>query len=199
VSGPSAAAGKGRVVRELIEMAGVPCWHSVSMTTRAMRSDDQPHHTYIFVSPEEFTSVEDAGGMLEANGTTEGNRYGTPLAPVLEHLAAGEVVIMEIDIYGGRAVHEIVPDALFVFIKPTHGDTDEDVAELRHRLEGRGTNDQASMERRLEQARRELAEVHEMGIYDAMIVNAKGKSQEAAAEILELMRRHWPHLHVSQD
>jgi guanylate kinase len=192
ISGPSAGAGKGKVISELLAMTGEAIWQSVSVTTRPLRADDKLHHHYDFVSAAEFRRAEEAGELLEANGVTEGNRYGTPLGRILEHLEEGKIVLLEIEVNGARFVHEVLPEGLFIFIKPTAGGMKEDEAELRKRLEARGTNDAASMERRLAQAAHELRNATEFGIYDAFVVNAHGKSERAAQEILGLIKQKWP-------
>jgi guanylate kinase len=187
VSGPSAGAGKGKVIRDLLKMAGDDMWLSVSMTTRQVRSDDVIHHTYHFVSLEEFEAAEAAGELLEANGVTEGNRYGTPLQPILDHLAAGDTVLLEIEVNGAEFVRQLLPSTLCVFIRPTDGSLEDDIAELRRRLAKRGTNDAASTERRISQAADELKLARELNIYDAWIVNATGHSEEAARQIYGLI------------
>jgi len=83
-------------------------------------------------------------------------------------------------------VHQVLPDELSIFIKPTNGGLDEDLAELRRRIEKRGTNDEASIERRLEQAARELEQARNLGFY-TWIVNETGKSEEAARGIYDLI------------
>jgi guanylate kinase len=171
----------------LLEVAGSKYWLSVSDTTRQIRSDDVVHHTYNFVSLEEFERAEQAGELLEANGVTEGNRYGTPLRPVVEHLQAGDVVLLELEVNGAEFVKHLLPDTLAVFITPTDGGMDADLAELRRRLVGRGTSDADSVERRLGQAADELRLAKEIGIYDAWVVNATGHSDVAAQEILDLI------------
>jgi guanylate kinase len=188
ISGPSAGAGKGKVIRDLLGMAGPEFWLSVSMTTRQIRSDDIVHHTYSFVTIEEFERAEQAGELLEANGVTEGNRYGTPLRPIIEHLRAEDVVLLEIEVRGAELVKRLVPSALCVFITPTDGDLEANIAELRRRLVGRGTSDADSVERRLSQAADELHAAKELGFYDAWVVNASGRSEDAAREILALIK-----------
>jgi guanylate kinase len=190
VSGPSAGAGKGKVLDELLDMASEPLWKSVSVTTRQPRPGEVLHHKYIFVDKADFERREAAGDFLEANGLTVGNRYGTPLAPILEHLSRGDIVILEIEVNGAQFVHEVAPGALFVFIKPTDGGLDEDIAELRRRIEKRGTEDAAVIDKRLEQAAGELRRARELGIYDQWIVNVTGKSEEAAGRLRDLIRGH---------
>ncbi len=189
ISGPSAGAGKGKVIAELLEMAAEPLWLSVSATTRQPRPGEVLHHAYSFIDKPEFERRELEGDFLEANGVTAGSRYGTPLAPILEHLSRGDIVLLEIEVNGAHFVHEVVPDALFLFIKPTDGDLDEDIAELRRRIEKRGTEDAAVIDRRLEQAAGELRAARELAFYDEWVVNATGKSEEAAARIHDLIRQ----------
>ena len=197
ISGPSAGAGKGRVIQQLKELDPENLWQSASMTTRARRADD--HHQYLFVTREEFDAAESEGKMLEANGVTEGNRYGTPLEPILAHLRQGKTVILEIEINGARFVHDVLPDALFLYIKPTDGKVEDDLEVLKERLEGRGTNDQASIQRRLEQARGELEAAAKADFYNERIINATGKSDEAAGRILELIQaKYYAHGEVSR-
>ncbi len=188
VSGPSAGAGKGKVLDEMLEFAD-KVWLSVSTTTREPRPGEVHHHKYNFLTREQFDALEAEGGFLEANGLTEGARYGTPIGPIFEHLEAGDTVILEIEIHGGTFVHDLAPDGLYIFIKPTHGSLEDDIAELRHRIEGRGTNDAASIERRLEQAASELEQARELGFY-TWVVNEKGKSEDAAREIYELIQKN---------
>ena len=187
ITGPSAGAGKGKVISELLKLDGQHIWRSISMTTRPPRADDQPRHTYYFVSDETFARTEAAGGFLEANGVTEGHRYGTPLEPVLEHLRAGQVVLLEIEVEGGKFIHQLCPEALFVFIKADAGDIKANIAELRRRITGRGTNDEASIERRLSQAERELHQAEELTFYQS-IVNATGHAEAAARAIYDLIQ-----------
>lgn len=191
ISGPSAGAGKGKVIDELLSVSQQKLWLSVSTTTRQPRPGEVLHHKYTFVTAEEFRELEEEGGFLEANGLTEGARYGTPLAPILERLAAGEVVLLEIEVNGATFVHDLLPEGLFIFIKPTPGDLKADLAELRRRLEKRGTNDAASIERRLVQAEGELARARELGFY-TWVVNETGKSMKAAQEIEDLIRGRAP-------
>lgn len=192
ISGPSAGAGKGRVIQNLLDSRGDELWLSVSMTTRQVRADDVVHHTYHFVTLEEFERAEKAGELLEANGVTVGSRYGTPLKPILDHLAEGKTVLLEIEIKGAQFVHEVLPNALCIFIKPTHGDLDEDLAELRRRLEKRASDSEELMKKKLDQAVGELKMARELSFYDAWIVNETGKSEEAAQQIYELIRQHKP-------
>ena len=116
---------------------------------------------YRFVSREQFQELVDGGGLLE-HADFAGNRYGTPRQPVLDHLAAGQPVILEIEIQGARQVRAQLPEALLVFLAPPTWD------ELVRRLTGRGTEPPEVVEQRLALAREELSAE---GEFDLTLVN----------------------------
>ena len=123
---------------------------SVSATTRFPRPGEVDGVHYRFVSREQFQELVDDGGLLE-HAEFAGNRYGTPRQPVLDHLATGHPVILEIEIQGARQVRAQLPEALLVFLAPPTWD------ELVRRLTGRGTELPEVVEQRLALAREELA------------------------------------------
>ena len=100
ISGPSGA-GKGTICKELLRDENM-CL-SISMTTRAPRGTEIPGISYYYVSHEEFQKTIDEGGLLEW-AEIYGNCYGTPKAPVLEKLAQGKDVILEIEMKGAMQV-----------------------------------------------------------------------------------------------
>lgn len=160
VVGPSGV-GKGTVIRELL--AHHPdIWLSVSSTTRRPRPGEVDGVDYNFVSDSEFDELVATGGMLEWAVVFGMNRYGTPRAPVEEHMARGSDVLLELDLAGARQVRVSAPEALQVFIAPPSFN------ELHKRLAGRGTESHEAMARRLETAREELAAAEE---FDLVIVN----------------------------
>ena len=188
ISGPSAGAGKGKVIDEMLGFADEKLWLSVSTTTRQPRPGEVLHHKYRFMTKDEFEDLERQGEFLEANGLTEGARYGTPVEPIIEQMRRGVTVMTEIEVNGAEFVHKVLPDEVFLFIKPTHGSIDDDIAELRRRIEGRGTENAASIERRLEQAAHELDQARKLGFY-TWVVNETGKSMDAAHEVYDLIKR----------
>jgi len=117
---------------------------------------------YLFLTTEEFERRLAAGEFLETAVVHGQNRYGTLRGPVDERLAAGEPVLLEIDLQGARQVRESMPDARFVFLAPPSWD------ELERRLVGRGTEGPEERERRLATARVEMAAEAE---FDHVIVN----------------------------
>lgn len=159
ISGPSGV-GKGTVVRALRERRP-DLVVSVSATTRPPREDEVDGVHYRFVSAEEFEHLARSGGLLEW-AEFGGSRYGTPAAPVADALAGGHTVVLEIDVQGARQVRERLPDAVLVFLVPP------DLQTLAERLRRRGTEDEATIGRRLDSARAELAEAD---LFDHRVTN----------------------------
>ncbi len=174
LAGPTAV-GKGTVSADV--RARYPqVWLSVSATTRSPRPGEVDGVHYRFVSEAEFDRMVAAGELLEWAVVHGRHRYGTPRRPVEERLAAGEPVLLEIDLQGARQVRETMPGARFVFLAPPSWD------ELVRRLVGRGTEDEAERERRLGTARVELAAEPE---FDHVIVN--DDVHRATDELLRVM------------
>ena len=160
LAGPTAV-GKGTVVAALRERYP-HLLVSVSATTRNPRPGEVNGVHYYFVSPEEFDSMIEGGEMLEwalVHGT---NKYGTPRGPVDAALAAGEPVLLEIDLAGARQVRANRPDAQFIFLAPPSWE------ELERRLLGRGTEGPEERERRLATARVEMDAACE---FDHVVIN----------------------------
>lgn len=164
LSGPTAV-GKGTVEAYLRERHP-EVWVSVSATTRDPRPGEVDGETYHFVSEEEFLRGEAAGEFLETAVVHGMAHYGTPLKPVLDHLAAGVPTVLEIDLQGARRVRErareLGLEVVFVFIAPPSFE------ELKRRLAGRGTETAEQQARRLETAKVELAAESE---FDIVITN----------------------------
>lgn len=159
ISGPSGA-GKGTLVERLI--ARMPdIWVSVSATTRAPRPGEIDGKDYVFLSPEEFERRVRNGEFLEW-AEVHGNRYGTLRSPVMEHLARGEDVVLEIDPQGAAQVKKSVPGSVLIFI------TAPSIRELERRMRARGAETEEQIKARLETAERELCLV---GTYDHVVEN----------------------------
>ena len=102
-------------MRKLLELEP-RLWFSVSATTRQRRAGETDGKDYLFHDRREFERIRDEGGFLEWFDVYD-DLYGTPRAPVEEHLAAGDDVLLEVDVQGALAVREKYPDAVLVFVK----------------------------------------------------------------------------------
>ncbi|MCX5932371.1 MAG: guanylate kinase [Cyanobacteria bacterium] len=173
ISGPSGV-GKGTLVAALLERHP-RLWLSVSATTRAPRPAEVDGSTYRFLDHERFEAQVQADGFLEW-AEFAGNLYGTPRAPVEEHLALGQPVLLEIELEGARQVRRSFPAGFQVFIKPPTFE------ELERRIRGRGTDSEEAIQRRLERAHQELEAEAE---FDAVLVN--GALDQAIASLEDLL------------
>ena len=159
ISGPSGC-GKSTILRELFARRD-KLYFSVSATTRAPRKGERDGVDYRFLSKEQFLSLLSQDELLE-HAEYVGNYYGTPAGPVREHAAAGEDVMLDIEVQGARQVKEKLPDAVTVFIAPPS------IEELGRRLRGRLTDSEEKIKKRLETAKTEL---ELSSSYDYVIIN----------------------------
>jgi len=165
-------------VRKLLELEP-RLWFSVSATTRPLRAGETDGKDYLFLDRREFERIRDEGGFLEWF-EVYGDLYGTPRAPVDEHLEAGDDVLLEVDVQGALAVREKYPDAVLVFVKAPSRE------EQRRRLLERGQDDPAAIQRRLAQAEQEERAADR---FDAVVVNDDaGRAAREVAAILESHR-----------
>jgi guanylate kinase len=173
LSGPSGV-GKSTVVAHMRKVHP-EVWLSVSATTRKPRPGEKHGVQYYFVDDDEFDKLVANGELLEW-AEFAGNRYGTPRHAVLDRLAAGEPVLLEIDLQGARLVRQSMPEAQLVFLAPPSWE------ELVRRLTGRGTESPEVIEERLAAARVELAAESE---FDLTLVNTS--VEDVARELLTLI------------
>jgi len=162
ISGPSGA-GKTSICDELLKRIPNSRW-SVSVTTRPRRGHEVDGEHYHFISREEYDRMV-AGGELLEQAEYLGHGYGTPRQPVEAALAAGEIIILEIDVQGGAQLARRVPDSIRVFVLPPTMET------LKARLEGRHTESEALQQKRLAQADGEIGFARHSGHYPYFITN----------------------------
>lgn len=160
VSGFSGA-GKGTLMRELLEKYEETYALSISATTRNPREGERDGREYFFKTKEDFEKMIAKEELIEYAKYVE-NYYGTPKEYVERQLEAGKDVILEIEIQGALKVKERFPDTLLLFVTPPTAE------ELRRRLIGRGTETMDVIESRLARA---VEEAEVMDQYDYLIVN----------------------------
>ena len=160
LSGPSGV-GKGTVRKAIFDSEENDFQYSISMTTRKQREGEVDGVDYYFRSREEFDAMIEAGEMLEY-AEYVGNYYGTPLTYVNQTLDEGKDVFLEIEVQGAKQVKDKVPDGVFIFLTPP------DLAELKSRIIGRGTDEMSVIEERMAVAREEI---EMMALYDYAVVN----------------------------
>ena len=176
VSSPSGG-GKTTLIRRLLENPpGEPLHFSVSYTTRPMRKGEQEGREYRFVSAEEFQRMVQRDEFLEHN-EVHGHIYGTSRNEVLPHLAAGEDVVLDIDVQGARDVRRACPDAVSIFIVPSSS------AELERRLRARGLDSEEAIRKRLINASREIQQAED---FQYVIVN--DDLERAVVELESIVR-----------
>jgi len=175
VSGPSGV-GKGTICKALLKR-NPSLALSVSTTTRMPRTGDVDGVTYYFRTVEQFEAQIEAGDFLEW-AVYNRNYYGTGRLPVMERLAAGRDVLLEIDVQGALKVKEAFPSAMYIFIVPP------DDSALAERLRKRGTDSAEDIERRIAEAEREM-ELREH--YDYVVVNDNLK--DAVREVEKIINK----------
>jgi guanylate kinase len=167
LSGPSGV-GKDALLERLLARAetvpgGTQIRKCVTATTRGPRPGEVDGIDYHFWDAATFQAKVQEDALLEwAN--VFGYQYGTPRAWVEERRAAGEDVILKIDVQGGLKVKEQCPDAVLIFLLPPS------MNELERRLRQRLSDTEEQIARRQEDARFEISQAR---LYDYLVVNDK--------------------------
>ena len=159
LTGPSGV-GKGTLVRSLLQRHPELVL-SISATTRSPRPGEIDGKNYYFVDRPKFENMVELGELLES-AEFAGNFYGTPRTPVLDRIAEGKWVLLEIELLGARKVRGSFPEAVTIFILPPS------MSELERRLRGRGQDPEEAIARRLQRAKEEVEAAEE---FDFQIVN----------------------------
>ena len=151
VSGPSGV-GKGTIC-DILLRDNTDIKYSISATSRNKRPNEEHGKNYFFVSNDEFEKMIEDGKLLE---------YARVHGNYLNSIENGDVVILEIDVQGALQVKKNYPDAVLVFVLPP------DFEELKRRLVERGTEDEETVNLRMNNAKKEVEFLNE---YNYSIVN----------------------------
>ena len=126
-----------------------------------MRPGEIEGEKYNFISVERFEQMLAEDGFLEHN-LYVGNYYGTPKAPVIDAIESGKDMLIEVDVNGAIQIRNKMPEVVSIFILPPS------LEELKRRLVGRGTDSQEVIDKRLNEA---LREIEGSVDYDYVVVN----------------------------
>lgn len=174
VSAPSGA-GKSSLVKALLERdAAIRL--SISYTTRSPRPGEVDGVHYHFVSLTDFQERLGRCEFLES-AQVYGNHYGTSQPWIESERAAGRDILLEIDWQGAAQVRRLMPDAISLFILPPS------IEALRQRLQGRGSDSEEVIDRRMTTAREEISHCLE---YDYLVVN--DRFEEALAQLQAIVQ-----------
>lgn len=174
IVGPSGS-GKGTVIKELSKKySGFV--YPVSYTTRVPRKGEQDGVVYNFVSREKFEKMIAEGDFLEYAIVHSNNYYGTSRKDILQALETGAVVIREVDIQGFKSIRKTLPkeNLVSIFMKVS------DENDLRQRILMRGELPEEELKRRLESARKELAQA---GDCDYQVENKWGEVRACVSNV----------------
>lgn len=160
VSGFSGA-GKGTLMKALLERHPKQYALSISATTRKPRPGEVHGREYFFLTEAEFCRMIEADELIE-HACYVGNYYGTPKQYVFDQMEAGRDVILEIEIQGALKVKEKFPETLLLFVTPPSAE------ELEARLRGRKTETEEVIRDRLRRAAEEAAYMDQ---YDYLLIN----------------------------
>ncbi|KAI1424716.1 guanylate kinase [Xylaria sp. FL1777] len=168
ISGPSGV-GKSTLYQRLQKVYPGAFATTVSHTTRQPRPGEVDGINYYYVSRAEFESLVRANAFIEYT-EYNGNFYGTSKQTIIDQTAKGAAVLLDIEMEGVKQLKQEQLKAnaqssfRFVFIKPPSYEA------LEARLRGRNTEDERSIQKRLDQAKAEL-DFAETGVHDKIIIN----------------------------
>lgn len=176
ISGPSGS-GKTTLHKVLLQSPALKgkVVKSISATTRTRRTGERQGRDYLFLTPAVFEQRINKGYFLEWEKVFD-NYYGTPKRQALNLLKKGKHVLLCIDVKGARQIRREFSDALSIFIKTPS------MKVLKQRLMARASESEASLQLRLEVARKELKEAKN---YDHVVKN--GRLDKACRELVAIV------------
>jgi fructose-1,6-bisphosphatase II len=177
ISGPSGA-GKDSVITLLLPQVHVE--QVVTMTARQPRPGEIDGVHYRFVTPATFATLQASGELLES-ALVHGNWYGVPADGVRAAVARGSDVLIKVDPQGARTIKRLMPDAIFIFIRPAS------LEELRERLIGRASETPEEQAVRLHNATDELAD---QVWFDYVVDNPDGHIDVAVERVRAIIAKY---------
>ncbi|PLX45311.1 MAG: guanylate kinase [Desulfobacteraceae bacterium] len=176
ISAPSGA-GKTTLAKAVLQQFR-DMLYSISYTTRKPRAEEQDGVDYHFVSKQDFKKGIKKSRWAEW-AEVYGNYYGTSAEFIEKSLSSGCDILLDIDVQGTLQILKCYPDCVTIFILPPS------MTALRKRLEMRGSDSKAVIERRLVNARTEMAQKK---MYRHIIVNEK--LSEAIEELSAIFKKY---------
>ena len=175
LSGPSGV-GKDALLRRMKEQK-YPFHYVVTVTSRPRREGERDGVDYRFVSQREFQQMIDNGELLEwAN--VYGNYYGVPRKEISQALSKGKDVIVKVDVQGAATIKRILPQAVFIFLRPPS------MEELERRLRQRHSESAKDLALRLQKAEEEMKS---LPLFDHVLTSYQGKLDEAISQIQSIV------------
>ena len=180
-SAPSGA-GKTTLVKHLMSKPELSLGFSVSATTRGPREGEVNGKDYHFLTPQDFAEKLKNGAFVEYEEVYEGLSYGTLCSEVENLWRDGRTPLFDVDVVGGQTLKAVFGDsALSIFVMPPS------LFALEDRLRGRGTEDEAALEKRIAKAQQELEAA---SAFDLRLVNddldlAKQEAEDMVGDFLE--------------
>ena len=145
----------------------------VTVTSRPRREGERDGVDYHFISQQEFQQMIDSGELLEwAN--VYGNYYGVPRKEISQALTKGRDVIVKVDVQGAATIKRILPQAVFIFLRPPS------MEELERRLRQRHSESAENLALRLQKAEEEMKS---LPLFDHVLTSYQGRLDEVTSQI----------------
>ncbi len=177
ISGPSGV-GKGTIVKGILDHPELHLVWAKSYTTRAPRPSDRVENHYFFVNVEQFKKLQAEGEIFEAV-YANGGWYGSSKKEIEQALSAGNNVVKEVEVNGGKNYRAIYPDAVLIFITAP-------LAQIEHQLVSRKQNTHHEVLERLATAKTELEAASG---YDYVVQNQPGHPEKAIEEVVNIIKQ----------
>jgi len=176
ISGPSGV-GKDVIIDQMIASKRLGFHFVITTTTRSPRQGELEGVNHNFVSREHFKRLIQCNKLLEWAQVYD-NYYGVPKTQVRDALAAGNHVVIRVDVQGAKRLKEIIPEALLIFISPPSLDV------LRVHLEKRGVDTENEMKKRLFAAKQEITQTD---LFDFAVTNKEHQLDESVNRVIEII------------